>query len=145
MEHLASAMVARLLADLAPRTAVPSDRVAVVTTAPTETHEFGAWMVTDLLDGDIARRCDLRTEKGEIIGPLADKLMINLAFVFLAVNQELLMLYWQIGQEILYRQQREGWGSKIIERLANDSELRRRLWLERWRRSAIPPATWPCS
>ena len=38
----------------------------------------------------------------------------------LAVNQELLMLYWQIGQEILYRQQREGWGSKIIERLAKD-------------------------
>ncbi|RMH12226.1 MAG: DUF1016 domain-containing protein [Gammaproteobacteria bacterium] len=38
----------------------------------------------------------------------------------LAVNQELMMLYWQIGQEILYRQQREGWGSKIIERLAKD-------------------------
>lgn len=38
----------------------------------------------------------------------------------LAVNQELIMLYWQIGQEILLRQQREGWGSKIIERLAKD-------------------------
>lgn len=38
----------------------------------------------------------------------------------LAVNQELMMLYWQIGQEILYRQQQEGWGSKIIDRLAKD-------------------------
>ncbi|MBR8834790.1 MAG: hypothetical protein DSM106950_12315 [Stigonema ocellatum SAG 48.90 = DSM 106950] len=28
----------------------------------------------------------------------------------LAVNQELVLLYWQIGQEILERQQREGWG-----------------------------------
>lgn len=38
----------------------------------------------------------------------------------LAVNQELLLLYWQIGTEILERQQAERWGSKIIDRLAKD-------------------------
>lgn len=38
----------------------------------------------------------------------------------LAVNQELLLLYWQIGKEILERQQAEKWGSKIIDRLAKD-------------------------
>lgn len=38
----------------------------------------------------------------------------------LAVNQELIRLYWQIGQEILLRQQEGGWGSKVIERLAQD-------------------------
>ncbi|MBD2261046.1 PDDEXK nuclease domain-containing protein [Pseudanabaena sp. FACHB-2040] len=37
-----------------------------------------------------------------------------------AVNQELIFLYWQIGQEILIRQQEEGWGTKVIERLAKD-------------------------
>jgi predicted nuclease of restriction endonuclease-like (RecB) superfamily len=38
----------------------------------------------------------------------------------LAVNRELILLYWQIGREILERQQVEGWGSKVIERLAKD-------------------------
>jgi predicted nuclease of restriction endonuclease-like (RecB) superfamily len=38
----------------------------------------------------------------------------------LAVNRELLLLYWQIGCDILQRQQDEGWGSKVIQRLSND-------------------------
>lgn len=38
----------------------------------------------------------------------------------LAVNRELITLYWQIGREILERQQQEGWGTKVIERLAKD-------------------------
>jgi predicted nuclease of restriction endonuclease-like (RecB) superfamily len=38
----------------------------------------------------------------------------------LAVNQQLVMLYWGIGREILERQQAEGWGSKVVERLARD-------------------------
>lgn len=38
----------------------------------------------------------------------------------LAVNTELLRLYWQIGRDILDRQAEQGWGSKIVERLAHD-------------------------
>ena len=38
----------------------------------------------------------------------------------LSVNRELVLLYWQIGQDILARQNREGWGTKVIERLAQD-------------------------
>ena len=38
----------------------------------------------------------------------------------LAVNRELVLLYWQIGCDILERQSREGWGAKVIERLAHD-------------------------
>lgn len=38
----------------------------------------------------------------------------------LAVNRELVLLYWQIGCDILSRQDREGWGAKVIERLAQD-------------------------
>ena len=37
-----------------------------------------------------------------------------------AVNRELVQLYWQIGRDILERQGREGWGAKVIERLAHD-------------------------
>lgn len=38
----------------------------------------------------------------------------------LAVNRELVLLYWQIGRDILARQSNEGWGAKVIERLAQD-------------------------
>ena len=38
----------------------------------------------------------------------------------LAVNRELVLLYWQIGREILQRQGQEGWGTKVIDRLAKD-------------------------
>jgi predicted nuclease of restriction endonuclease-like (RecB) superfamily len=37
-----------------------------------------------------------------------------------AVNQELVLLYWGIGKEILIRQQQEGWGAKIIDQLGKD-------------------------
>ncbi|MFZ2853703.1 MAG: PDDEXK nuclease domain-containing protein [Rhodocyclaceae bacterium] len=38
----------------------------------------------------------------------------------LAVNRELVLLYWQIGCDILTRQAEQGWGAKVIERLAHD-------------------------
>ena len=38
----------------------------------------------------------------------------------LAVNEELIKLYWWIGTEILARQERDGWGGKVIDRLASD-------------------------
>lgn len=38
----------------------------------------------------------------------------------LAVNRELVLLYWQIGRDILTRQAQQGWGAKVIERLAAD-------------------------
>lgn len=38
----------------------------------------------------------------------------------LAVNRELVGLYWRIGRDILDRQAAQGWGAKVIERLAHD-------------------------
>jgi predicted nuclease of restriction endonuclease-like (RecB) superfamily len=38
----------------------------------------------------------------------------------LAANAELISHYWEIGREILANQKREGWGAKIIDRLAAD-------------------------
>ncbi len=37
-----------------------------------------------------------------------------------AVSRELVLLYWSIGTEILERQKSEGWGARVIERLAHD-------------------------
>lgn len=38
----------------------------------------------------------------------------------LSVNRELVLLYWQIGRDILVRQEEQGWGSKVIDRLSRD-------------------------
>jgi predicted nuclease of restriction endonuclease-like (RecB) superfamily len=38
----------------------------------------------------------------------------------LPVNRELVLLYWHIGGEILRCQREEGWGAKVVERLARD-------------------------
>lgn len=38
----------------------------------------------------------------------------------LKVNQELVLLYWQIGQDILTRQNEYGWGAKVIDKLSQD-------------------------
>ncbi len=36
------------------------------------------------------------------------------------VNRELILLYWEIGRDILLRQSAEGWGTAVIDRLARD-------------------------
>ncbi len=38
----------------------------------------------------------------------------------LSVNRELVLLYWGIGRDILARQESEGWGAKVVDRLALD-------------------------
>jgi predicted nuclease of restriction endonuclease-like (RecB) superfamily len=38
----------------------------------------------------------------------------------LVVNRELVLLYWEIGQDILERQTKQGWGSKVVDTLAHD-------------------------
>jgi len=42
--------------------------------------------------------------------------------VVLASNAALIMLYWDIGQSILTKQAKEGWGTKVIDRLSSDLE-----------------------
>ncbi|GAB4256550.1 MAG: hypothetical protein Kow0092_02680 [Deferrisomatales bacterium] len=45
---------------------------------------FAFWMITDLTDGDIARKCGLSSERGETIDPLSDKLMYTPMMLYFA-------------------------------------------------------------
>ena len=38
----------------------------------------------------------------------------------LSVNRELILLYWQIGRAILEQQAQQGWGARVVDRLADD-------------------------
>ena len=54
------------------------------------------------------------------LGDLKAQIQLAQQRAVLAVNQELLKLYWQIGNDILQRQQQQGWGSKVIDQLSKD-------------------------
>ena len=45
--------------------------------------------ISDGVDGFVARAYNQKTRLGAVLDPLADKLLINVAFVFLAVNTQL--------------------------------------------------------
>jgi predicted nuclease of restriction endonuclease-like (RecB) superfamily len=59
-------------------------------------------------------------EYEELLHHLKDRIRQSQFRVATAANQELVLLYWQIGREILQRQTVQGWGSKVIDRLAKD-------------------------
>lgn len=56
----------------------------------------------------------------EFLHNLKERIRNSQVRAALAVNRELVLLYWQIGCEILKRQKEQGWGSKVIEKLAKD-------------------------
>ena len=57
---------------------------------------------------------------GEFFADLKSRIQTAQVRASVAVNRELVLLYWQIGREILDRQQKESWGAKVIDRLAAD-------------------------
>ena len=52
--------------------------------------------------------------------PLKSRIQTAQLRASLAVNRELVLLYWQIGRDILDRQERQSWGAKVIDRIAAD-------------------------
>ncbi|MEM6836651.1 MAG: PDDEXK nuclease domain-containing protein [Cyanobacteria bacterium P01_C01_bin.120] len=59
-------------------------------------------------------------EYEELLTQLKDRIRQSQVRAALSVNRELVVLYWQIGREILQRQTEQGWGSKVVDRLAKD-------------------------
>ncbi|MDQ2807110.1 MAG: PDDEXK nuclease domain-containing protein [Chloroflexota bacterium] len=54
------------------------------------------------------------------LGELKDRIRTAQVRAGMAVNRELVLLYWNIGREILTRQEQHRWGAKVIARLARD-------------------------
>jgi hypothetical protein len=57
---------------------------------------------------------------GQFLADLKGRIQTAQLSASLAVNRELVLLYWQIGRDILDRQERESWGAKVVDRLATD-------------------------
>jgi len=54
------------------------------------------------------------------LGELKERIRTAQLRASLAVNRELVLLYWQMGRDILARQKEHGWGAKVIDRLSQD-------------------------
>lgn len=55
-----------------------------------------------------------------ILESLKSRVQQSQTKAMLSVNRELIQLYWDIGRQIAQRQEREGWGRGVVERLASD-------------------------
>ncbi|HEY6271359.1 MAG TPA: PDDEXK nuclease domain-containing protein, partial [Terriglobales bacterium] len=54
------------------------------------------------------------------LGELKERIRAAQVRAAVAVNRELVLLYWGIGRDILARQKQHGWGAKVVDRLAAD-------------------------
>ena len=62
----------------------------------------------------------LPSDYGQWIQSIKDRVRRAQFRAMVAVNVELMLLYWDIGRAILDRQTAEGWGSKVVQRMASD-------------------------
>ena len=88
--------VSDCIAEEGPRTQPPKDDIVTVDRTDTPAG-YSAWLA------------ELKTRISEA------RLRASLA-----VNAELIGLYWRIGRDIVERQERDGWGAKVVDHLAGD-------------------------
>lgn len=56
----------------------------------------------------------------ELLGEIKDRIRTAQYAALMAVNKELIGLYWDIGKSIVERQEGETWGKSVVEKLSKD-------------------------
>ena len=65
-------------------------------------------------------KAELPADYGTLLADLKQRIANERLRVVLSANAAMVLLYWDIGQVILKRQAKEGWGAKVIDRLSSD-------------------------
>jgi predicted nuclease of restriction endonuclease-like (RecB) superfamily len=65
-------------------------------------------------------RIELPSDYAETLSEIKRRIQQERLRVVLAANSAMVLLYWDIGRMILDRQNHEGWGAKVIDRLSSD-------------------------
>ena len=63
---------------------------------------------------------ELPANYADLLGQIKERIHSERLRVVLTANVAMVMLYWYIGKAILDRQEQEGWGAKVIDRLSHD-------------------------
>ena len=67
-----------------------------------------------------SRDLDLPSNYGRLVEDLKDRVRRAQVTAQRRVNTQLIELYWSIGQAVREESARQGWGSGVIRRLAED-------------------------
>jgi hypothetical protein len=67
-----------------------------------------------------SKRLSTPADYAEFLDSLKQRVRQAQTKAMLTVNRELIGLYWDIGRRIVERQEREGWGKSVVDRLAAD-------------------------
>jgi predicted nuclease of restriction endonuclease-like (RecB) superfamily len=65
-------------------------------------------------------RSEMPRGYAKMLGEIKRRIQQERLRVVLAANSAMVLLYWDIGRMILDRQERAGWGAKVIDRLSTD-------------------------
>jgi predicted nuclease of restriction endonuclease-like (RecB) superfamily len=65
-------------------------------------------------------KMDLPRNYEKLLKELKERIQRQRLKTVLSANKDLVLLYWDIGNSILTRQEAEGWGAKIIDRISHD-------------------------
>lgn len=65
-------------------------------------------------------KSELPRDYGETLRELKGRIQQARLRTVLAANAAMIQLYWDVGRTILTRQEREGWGAKVVDRLSAD-------------------------
>lgn len=65
-------------------------------------------------------RSSMPKDYAEVLKRIKERIGRERLRTVLAANAAMVVLYWEIGREILERQEKAGWGAKVIDRLAVD-------------------------
>jgi predicted nuclease of restriction endonuclease-like (RecB) superfamily len=66
------------------------------------------------------RSGEMPASYGKLLADLKKRIASERLRVVMSANAGMIMLYWEIGNDILMRQNSEGWGAKVIDRLSAD-------------------------
>lgn len=65
-------------------------------------------------------RSDMPAWYGDLLGSVVGRVEEGRRRAIAAVNHQLVATYWDVGTDILARQDEQGWGARVIDRLAAD-------------------------
>jgi predicted nuclease of restriction endonuclease-like (RecB) superfamily len=67
-----------------------------------------------------AKTGEVPGDYADALGEIKQRIQQERLRIVIAANSAMVLLYWDVGNMILSRQQREGWGTRIIDRLSRD-------------------------
>jgi len=83
-------------------------------------HRRDNQKVHDIIMPAPARTLELPADYGVFLSTIKQRISQDRFKALLSANAIQVMMYWDLGKQILDKQQGEGWGAKVIDRLSND-------------------------